>query len=275
MADEIGLTDPRFVHQVELERLFNKNQLIPRIRREFQDAKEFTAYMESCKIPVPFGLDLLVQMSLHKRASLTTLIGCLRHHFKDNQLTADMLLKAAEANLVDYDMQFKIFIVRFDISADVQAELDRFQFPLPMVVEPMKVHNNRTTGYLTSGGSIILRQNHHNDDVCLDHINRVNKIRFVINPDTVRMVKNKWRNLDKPKEGETKEDFKKRKRAFEKYDRTAKDVIQLLLKEGNVFYLTHRYDKRGRIYCQGYHVTYQGAPWNKAVIEFADQEIIE
>ena len=128
---------------------------------------------------------------------------------------------------------------------------------------------------LTSGGSIILRNNHHNDDVCLDHINRVNKIRFVINTDTATMVKNKWRNLDKPKEGETKEDFEKRKKAFEKYDRTAKDVISLLVKEGNEFHLTHKYDKRGRIYCQGYHVSYQAAPWNKAVIEFADQEIIE
>lgn len=277
MAARTGVKDPKFAHQVELERLFNKNQLIPRIRREFQecDKVSFTKHMEDNKIPVPFGLDLLVQMSLHKRASLTTLIGCLRHHFQDNQLTADMLYKAADANLVDYSVPLRIFIVKFDISADVQAELDRFQFPLPMVVEPLPVLNNRSTGYLTSGGSIILRHNHHNDDVCLDHINRVNKIQFVINTNTATMVKNKWRNLDKPKEGESKEDFNKRKRAFEKYDRTAKDVISLLCKEGNEFYLTHRYDKRGRIYCQGYHVTYQGAPWNKAVIEFAQQEVIE
>ena len=277
MAAGTVITDPKFVHQVELERLFNKNQLIPRIRKEFQecDKVDFTAYMEDCKIPVPFGLDLLVQMSLHKRASLTTLIGCLRHHFQDNQLTADMLYKAAEANLVDYSVPLRIFVVKFDISADVQAELDKFQFPLPMVVPPLPVFNNRMTGYLTSGGSIILRHNHHSDDVCLDHINRMNKIKFVINSNTARMVKNKWRNLDKPKEGESKDDFNKRKRAFEKYDRTAKDVISLLLKEGNEFYLTHRYDKRGRIYCQGYHVTYQGAPWNKAVIQFADEEIIE
>ena len=74
-------------------------------------------------------------------------------------------------------------------------------------------------------------------------------------------------------EGETRADFEKRRRAFEKYDRTAKDVIGLLQQEGSEFYLTHKYDKRGRTYCQGYHVTYQGAPWNKAVIEFADQEV--
>ncbi len=275
MGAAVEVTDPKFVHQVELERLFNKNQLIPRIRKEFQDEKQFTEYMEDQKIPVQFGLDLLVQMCLHKRAKLTTLIGCLRHHFQNNQLTADMIYKAAQANLLFYNSGLRMFIIRFDIAPEVQAELDRFQFPLPMVVPPFEVKNNRETGYITSGGSIILRHNHHDHDVCLDHINRVNQIRFVINQNTVRMVKNKWRNLDKPKSGETKDDFNRRKRAFEKYDRSAKDVIQLLLKEGNEFYLTHRYDKRGRIYCQGYHVTYQGAPWNKAVIEFAEQEIIE
>ena len=268
------MTNPKVAHQVELERLFNKNQLVPRIRKEFQD-ENFGEIIEDAEIPIPFGLDLLVQMALHKRASLTTLIGCLRHHFQDSQLTADMIYKAAEADLVDYDTELRIFVVKYMISDDVQEELDKFQFPLPMVVEPMTIKNNRTTGMLTSGGSVILRNNHHNDDVCLDHLNRANRIPFVINTATARMVKNKWRNLDKPKEGETKEDFAKRKRAFEKYDRTAKDVIDLLVKEGNEFYLTHKYDKRGRIYCQGYHVTYQGAPWNKAVIEFAEQEIID
>ena len=267
-------TNPKVAHQVELERLFNKNQLIPRIRKEFQD-EHFGEFIEAAGIPIPFGLDLLVQMALHKRASLTTLIGCLRHHFQHSQLTADMIYKAAEADMVDYDTQIRIFVVKYTISDDVQEELDKFQFPLPMVVEPMVIKNNRTTGMLTSGGSVILRNNHHNDDVCLDHLNRANKIKFMVNTNTVQMVKNKWRNLDKPKEGESKEDFTKRKRAFEKFDRTAHDVIAILTKEGNEFYLTHKYDKRGRIYCMGWHISYQGNAWCKAIMEFADKELIE
>lgn len=262
---------PTLEQQAELETLFNKNQLIPRIRKEFVNCKDFDfiKYIKECNIPEAFGIDLLVQMALHKRATLPILLGILRHHFEDGQETADMLYKACEADLLDYSTELKMFVVKFCISDDVQAELDMFQFPLPMIVEPNKVTSNKETGYLTSKGSIILRDNHHNDDVCLDHINRMNAVRFTINTDTARMVKNTWRNLDKPKEGETKADFERRKKAFEKYDRTAKEVIDLL---SPVFYLTHKYDKRGRIYCQGYHVTYQGAPWNKAVIEFADTE---
>jgi hypothetical protein len=271
------MSDSKTAHQIKLERLYNKNQLIPRVRREFTECEEFsfTSYIVSKQIPVNFGLDLLVQMALHKRANLDTLVGCLRHHFHDSQLTADMILKCAEADLIDFSQNLRMFIVKFTISQDVQEELDRYQFPLPMVVPPKKLKSNRDIGYLMSSGSVILRNNHHNDDVCLDHLNRVNKIKLTVNLDTVTMVKNKWRNLDKPKQGETQDDFIRRKKAFEKYDRSARDVINLLIQEGNEFYLTHKYDKRGRTYCMGYHCSYQAAPWNKAVLEFSEKEIIQ
>jgi hypothetical protein len=261
-------------HQIELERLFSKNQLIPRIKAEFTNCAvfNFEHFLKEVNIPILFGIDMLTQMALHKRASMATMVGCLRHHCNTAQEVADLLLLAAENNLVNYDVSTQTFIVNFTLSDDVQAELDRFQYPLPMVVEPKEVKCNRDTGYLTTSGSIILKNNHHNDDVCLEHINHANRVEFVINATTAKMVKNRWRNLDKPKQGETVEEFQKRKKAFEKYDSTAKDVIDLLLKEGNSFFLTHKYDKRGRIYCQGYHVNYQGASWNKAVLEFAKKE---
>lgn len=274
--------DARIAKEIELETLFNKNQLHARIRREFVECEQFNfiEYMESKDIDPEFGLDIMVQMALHKRTSLPTLIGLTRNHFKGHnasQQAVDMLLKCAVADLVDWDSLTSQFIVKFPITAEVQRELDMFQFPLPMVVEPRTLNKNTDTPYMTvKDGSVILRRNHHNDDVCLDHINRVNRTKFAINNDVARMVQNQWRNHDRPKEGETRQDFEKRKRAFDKYDRTAKAVMAQITELGNEFYLTHKYDKRGRTYCQGYHVSYQGAPWNKAVIELAPehQEII-
>jgi hypothetical protein len=271
----------RRAHQIELERLFNKNQTLSRIRQEFAECDKFsfTSYLSQKSIPEEFGLDLLVQMALHKRTTLPTLAGILRRHYDGHadasQRTVDMIEKCIDAQLVDWNETTQQLIVVFLISDDVQADLDRFQFPLPMVIPPRKVRDNRDTGYYTSRNSIILRKNHHDDDVCLDHINRVNRIRFSIDFDTARMIANRWRHLDKPKVGESRADFDKRVKAFRKYDRTAKEVIDTLLQYGNEFYLTHKYDKRGRVYCQGYHVNYQGAPWNKAVIELADREFVE
>lgn len=265
------------VHQCELERLFNKNQTIPRIRKEFQEAGQanFSEYIQAKGIPLTFGLDLLVQMALHKRASISILVGILHKHFNTPQETVDMLLKAAEADLIDWCAITEHFIVKFTISDDVQEELDRFQFPLPMVVPPAILKKNTDSGYILSNSSVILRNNHHEDDVCLDHVNRMNAIKFTINMDTAKMIKNRWKNLDKAKEGESRAEFQRRVKAFAKYNRTALEVMELITVHGNEFYLTHRYDKRGRVYCQGYHVNYQGTAWNKAVVELAEKELVD
>lgn len=264
-------------NQIELEKLFNKNQLNKRIRQEFASCESinFQDYMVQHGIPPTFGMDLLVQMALHKRCNLATLFGVLRHHYTHSQDTVDMILKCAEADLVNWDPQLKLFVVIFTVSQDVQEELDRFQYPLPMVVKPNEVLSNSDTGYLLSKGSIILRQNAHSEDVCLDHINRANKIKYTLNNSTRAMVKNQWRNLDKAKEGESTEDFLRRKKAFEKYERTSNVVMDILLATGNEFHITHRYDKRGRTYSCGYHVNPQGTAYCKAVVEFANKEVIE
>lgn len=276
-------SNPMIAHQIELERLYNKNQLLGRIRREFTDQKEVDlyAYMRARGIDPDFGYDLLVQLVLHKRTTLPTMVGILRHHVKgadegaDLQPVADMILKCCEADLCDWNPVTSQLVIRMDITRDVQDELDRYQFPLPMVVEPRELRSNRDSAYVTSSdGSVILRNNHHDEDVCLDHLNRVNKIRFTLDNDTANMIRNRWRNLDKPKVGETRQDFERRKRAFDKYDRTARRVMTQVTQLGNLFHLTHKYDKRGRVYCQGYHVNYQGAPWNKAVVQLADKEVV-
>lgn len=280
MQRKVEKLDPKVSQQLELERLYNKNQTISRIREEFEKFPQFNfrKFMEESNINPDFGIELMVQMVLHKRCELGAMIGILRKHFepdpKASQKAADELLKCVEADLVDYIKPTSQLVVVFNIKEEVQADLDRYQFPLPMVVHPLEVKTNLDNGYYLSRGSLILRNNHHNDDICLDHINRVNDIKFTINEDTALMVRNQWRNMDKPKEGESKADFQRRVKAFEKYDRTSKDVIAKLISYGNQFWLTHKYDKRGRVYCQGYHVNYQGAPWNKAVIELADKEIV-
>jgi len=264
-------------HQIKLEQTYSKNQLVPRIRSEFENCKEvnFAEHMVENGIPVPFGMDVLTQMAIHKRANLETMMGVMYRHFKDAQLTADMLVKCAEADLITYSTVRKEFIVIFTISEDVQADLDRFQFPLPLVIPPKELTDNKSNGYYVGKGSVILRQNHHDNDVCLDHLNRMNKVRFTINQDVSRMVKNRWKSLDRMKQGDTRQKFEQRKRAFEKYDRTAKDVMAFVMEESDVIHLTHNYDKRGRTYCIGYHVNYQGTEWNKAVIELADKETID
>jgi hypothetical protein len=262
-------------NQIDLETLFNKNQLMKRLRAEFL-VPEIIQHLEENEIPLDFGIDLLCQMSLHKRADVATLVGILRHHFDTLQECADMLLKAAQADLMDWHDLAQKFVLKIDVTDDVKADLERYQYPLPLVVAPKEVKTNTDTGYFTSKGSIILKQNHHEDDVCLDHINRVNRIKLRLNPDTALMVQNQWRHLDKPKECESQQEYQARKKAFEKYDSVSRQVMEniLLLSEDGGFWLTHKYDKRGRTYAQGYHCNPQGNSWNKSLIEFWNQELV-
>ena len=263
--------------QIDMEKLFHKNQLHPRIKSEFQGADlPFRDVMLKHNIDPAFGFDLLVQMVLHKRAGVPVLVGILRKHFKgDCQKTADALLMACQIDLMDWNPVTRQFIVKYDITPDVQEELDTYQYPLPMIVEPKELKNNHDTGYYTSRNSVILKDNHHDNDVCLDHLNQVNGVKLTLNSDVTSMIQNQWRNLDKPKPGEDRKDYLKRVKAFEKYDRTAYQVMAHLDIAGGEFYLTHKYDKRGRVYCQGYHVNYQGNTWNKAVINFANEEMVD
>lgn len=263
-------------HQHTLEKLFNKNQTVPRIKAEFTNFKDFdfADYMQHKGIPIDFGMALMAQMALHKRCDLPTLVGIMKSQCDDVQECANLIEICAEADLVDWVPDLQIFVVKVTIAQHVQEELDRFQYPLPFVVPPKKVKSNRDTGMYMSNGSIILKKNHHDDDVCLDHINRCNAMQFKLDDRVITMVKNQWRNLDKAKPGETNEDFMRRRKAFEKYDRTAKDVMTIIRQVSDTFHLGHKYCKRGRTYCQGYHVNYQGTAWNKAVILFANQEVI-
>lgn len=266
-----------YEYQKDMEILFHKNQLIPRIKREFTEAKEFPfkQYFEKLEINEDLGFDLMTQMVIHKRVKLPILVAILRRHCDTLQEVVDALYKAADGNLVDWNPITEEFIIRLDISKDVQDELDRYQYPLPMIVEPKELKHNKSSAYLNGSGSLILKNNHHDDDICLDHLNRVNQVKFSINHQTALLVKNEWKNLDKPKEDESYEDYKKRVKQFEKYDRTAKDVMIHLEITDNEFYLTHKYDKRGRVYCQGYHINYQGTEWNKAVLEFTNEELVK
>ena len=263
----------KLAHQTELEKLYSRNELLPRMRKVFEDfgAKDV---LEAHDIDEKLGMAVLVQMALRKRCQLTTLVGLVRKYMPTAQEAMDEVGKCVKAGLVTWSGTE--FITVFTMPADVQTELDRFQYPLPMVVRPRHLTKNTDTGYLASGavGSVILKNNHTDDDVCLDHLNRVNRMKLCINLDTAITVKNKWRNLDKPREDEQHSEYQKRVKAFEKYTNHAYQVMALVCKEGNEFYLTHRYDKRGRVYAQGHYINPQGTEWNKSCIEFADKEII-
>jgi hypothetical protein len=226
-----------------------------------------------------FALDLLSQMVLHRRATVPTLVGLLERHFSafgnPMQVCANMLELAAKHDLVDYDPQDERFILVFDVDQATHTLLRQYQYLPPMIVPPLEVTSNRGSGYITvTTDSLVLKDNHHEGDLCLDSINRFNRVPLTANLDVVKKIRNHWKGIDKPKLGEPFVEYQKRLKAFERYEADAFFTIALMGEMGNRFHFTHKVDKRGRTYSQGYHLNYQGNDWNKSIVELAEPEYV-
>lgn len=251
--------------QRNLEELYNRNQLLDVLRDQFAELTDD-----------PFKKDVLVQIYLHKQADVPTMVGIFSPKWGEPQDVAQLLLEAVEEDLLDFDFDNKKFVMIYGITKDVEDLLARYQFPLPMVVRPNKVVNNRMgSGYFDKRGSIVLNGSDvfDEEDVCLDHINRANSVGLTLNLDVIASQEGNM-IVPKRKVGEGFEDFRKRRKQAEVFYNHSLEVMQGLLALGNEFWLTWKYDRRGRSYCVGYHVNAQGNDYNKAVLELSNKEII-
>lgn len=262
--------------QADLETLYSKHQLLPVLR------EEFTEFMEEIHPDVvgndakPF-IEMLAQIYLHRQADVITMVGILSPKFGEPQDVSDLLWVAVEEmDLMDYDSDRGMFIVKYDITEDVQDRLDRYQYPLPMITKPNKVEDNFSTGYETIKGSVILNGSQYfkDKDVCLDHLNRANAVSLTLDVNVIKSPEGKFvqpkRNI-----GEDFSDFNKRKRQANIFYHTSVKVMADLQDLSDELFLTHKFDRRGRSYASGYHVTTQGTDYNKAVLQLSKKEIIK
>jgi len=261
--------------QTALEEAYAKSQAKPVITEHLVNIGIGDVIKEA-GYPYQAAMAAMVQMCILKRAKFQALAGMLFRHFstEDNPAIAvtNMLTDMTKLGLLNWQDRDREFVVVYDIPEHIQIRLNRLQYPLPMVVEPVKVRHNGMTGYETIRGSLMLKSSYTDKDICLDHINRANAVPLRLNMNIVAFVKNHWKGVDKQKDDETVFDFRKRQRAFNKYNESAFDVIEMLAFAEERFWLTHKYDKRGRCYSQGYHVNTQGNSYNKASIELAEGE---
>ena len=259
------MTDNMVETQRNLEELFHRNQLLDVLREQFKPLTDD-----------PFKLDCVVQIYLHKQTDVPTMVGLFSPKWGSPQEVAEMLKEVVEDDLIDFDMEHMKFVLKYEITADVEEELANYQFPLPMVVPPRKVKNNNMgSGYIDRRGRIILNGSDvfDEEDVCLDHINRVNSVGLSLNMNVIASEEGHM-ILPKRKIGESFDEFQKRQKQAKVFYENSMNVMQGLLTLGNEFWLTHKYDRRGRTYAVGYHVNSQGDDYRKAVLQLAHKEVI-
>jgi hypothetical protein len=155
---------------------------------------------------------------------------------------------------------------RIPLSTVLVDFIEGSQYLPPMVCEPLELTHNYSSGYLTHNDSLILGTgNHHDGDICLDVLNTMNKVALRLDTDFLSTVEETPTfELDSQDKREQWDAFKKQSYQF----------YELMVQCGNRFYLTHKVDKRGRIYACGYHISTMGAPFKKASIELSKEELV-
>lgn len=159
-----------------------------------------------------------------------------------------------------------MLVSRIPLRADTVRFIENSQYLPPMVCEPLPLENNYSSGYLTHNDSLILGTgNHHDGDLCLDVLNLMNRTPLRLDTDFLGTVEEDPTFVaDTPEKAQQWENFKRQSYEF----------YLLIAQYGNRFHLTHKVDKRGRIYSQGYHINTQGTAFKKAAVELANQEVV-
>lgn len=206
---------------------------------------------------------------------------------------AEIVAVLCQTDAFDIDKPSKmasLFVVsRIQLSDQLNEFIDQSAYLPPMVCEPLELKSNYDSGYLTHRDSLILGNgNHHDGDICLDVLNTLNKVALKLDTDFLcKVEENPNRDFTigeaieaAAKKGEIITELEAAERVREQIEQWNKfkehsyATYLLMHQTGNRFHLTHKVDKRGRIYAQGYHITTQGTAFKKACIELANEELV-
>lgn len=223
-------------------------------------------------------MDIFVGVAYYPRPELFTSVTAqmsARLKFSDRTeaitTVAELLAVLCETDAFDIIKEGKQASLKLQSCIPLEDRLIKFiensQFLPPMVCEPLELSHNYSSGYLTHNDSLILGSgNHHDGDICLDVLNTMNKVPLSLDLEFLSKVEEEPTfELDTPEKAEQWLRFKEQ--SYMMYD--------LMAQQGNRLYLNHKVDKRGRIYSHGYHINTQGAGFKKAMLEFAEPELVE
>jgi len=199
-------------------------------------------------------------------------------------LACEVISMIADSDLYDIRKPNTLIMVKSCVvlSESLRDHIDQTTYIPPLVVPPKHLtRNNASPYYSYMGESLILgsKFNYHDEEICLDVINTQNAVPLALSMDFVACY-------DEPEpdhaakaaeKGKTllPEELLMAKNNWQKYQKQCKFFAHLLSRLGNRIYLGNKVDKRGRLYCSGYHVSPQGSSYRKAVVELADAEMVE
>lgn len=179
-------------------------------------------------------------------------------------------------------------IPNIELSPEERVIAEQGMYIPPSITKPLKLKHNRDSGYASlKGESLILggSYKHHDGDICLDVLNKQNKIPLSLCEDfLLENQEERKKSLDEIKEEFIKKGIKGKelhdcmqREAYNWYIhcQLASMVYELMVDAGNHFYVTNKYDMRGRLYAQGHHINPMGSSYKKSSVELKHKEKVD
>ena len=198
--------------------------------------------------------------------------GLGRYH--DIQTCADVLWLINQTDLILIDIvdDTRYIQSNMELPGELVNRLKLLCVLPPMLVKPRTLRHNKSCGYLTiNKDSLILgdKENYHDESISLDVLNTLNSQALCLDLDICYKFQKEFKSeFDK----DTDEYLNQRKtyeRAKEQFE-FFRDKIQ-----DHTIHFTHKVDKRGRVYSQGYTFNFQGSSYEKACINLKTKEFVE
>lgn len=183
---------------------------------------------------------------------------------------AEMVAVLCELDLYDLTQKGKFsawrIVSNIQLPEKLQEMVERSTYLPPVVCQPRKlVQNKQAIRETCEPESLILNNNHHEGDICLDVLNKKNAVELCLNLEFLCSVE------EEPSPDrvlETREQMD----SWLMFKKHSHEMYKLMAQQGNRFHLLHKVDKRGRIYAQGYHINTQGSPYKKAMLDLYNKE---
>ena len=175
---------------------------------------------------------------------------------------------------------------------DLANRLNLYCYLPPMIEKPDRLENNKSSGYKTiNKDSLILghKENYHNKSISLDVLNTLNKQEYVLDTDFMDKFDRQF-HREELEPNEIEQAYEQAQLNGYRYslndftDQYNQDRInyenymgQLAVLrehiENETIYFTHKVDKRGRVYSQGFHFHTQGSSYEKACLNLKKKEL--
>lgn len=220
--------------------------------------------------------EIYLEVVYLNRVSIQAIVGRFIDRVDDQlyrklHALTDLVVIAAQEDIFDIELTDAedadiMCQAHFEFDDDTYQYITDTMYLPPMLCKPKKIRNVHDCAYLTRKEPCLLKPkfNLHDKPMNFDLVNKLNSIPLKLDTDMLEYEETPSKPID----------TKLKRKNFNALKSSSRKVYDMILDEGNLFYLTWKPDKRGRVYSQGYHINLQATDYKKSLISFAEEVII-